>query len=297
VPRLWPGIPHVPAEPWWIEVERGTEVRLEVSRPVAARRGTVLLVHGLGGSADSGYLRLTAAAALRRGHAVARMNLRGSGGTEARSRTLYNAGQSADVGRVLAALDGAGFPRPLSAFGFSLGGNVVLRWAGTAGGEAIADRLAGVNAPIDLAHCASVLERPSNWVYQLYFVSLLCGQLRRVRRVRPVPGPAANPFRVRTLRRFDGLWTAPDAGHPSAEAYYAWASAAGHLHAVRVPTLLLSAANDPFVPLASFDPHREHASPSVRWLHPRRGGHLGYRQRGPESYWAAEVLLRFAEGE
>lgn len=287
----------MPSEPWWIEVEPGTEVRLEVSRPRSARRGTLLLLHGLGGSADSGYLRLTAAAALARGHAVVRMNLRNSGGTEARSRTLYNAGQSADAGRVLAALDGAGFPRPLSAIGFSLGGNVVLRWAGTAGEGVLADRVAGVNPPVDLLRCAETLERPANWGYQAYFVSLLCAQIRRVRRIRPLPGPPADPFRVRTVRRFDGWWTAPDAGLPSAEAYYAWASAGEHLSGVRVPALVLSAANDPFVPLAAFDRYRGTASPHVRWLHPRRGGHVGYRQRGPQPFWAAGTLLDFMEGE
>ena len=262
-------------------------MRVEVSRPAAAARGTVLLLHGMGGSAESGYLRHTAAAALARGFAAVRMNFRNCGGTEARCRTLYNAGQSEDVGRVLRALDGGGFPRPLVAVGFSLGGNLILRWAGTAGQGAIADRVAGVNAPVDLQRCCEALERPGNWPYQAFFVALLCGQIRRVRRLRPVPGPPAFPALIRTVRRFDHLFTAPDAGLPSAEAYYAWASASSHLREVRVPALVLSAANDPFVPLEVFTPHRAAAATAVRWRHPARGGHLGDR-RG-----VTEEVLRF----
>ncbi len=271
------GVPPIASEPWWVPVEPGTEVRLEVSRPAAARRGTVLLLHGMGGSAESCYLRHTAAAALSRGFAAVRMNHRSCGGTEARCRTLANGGQSEDVGQVLRALDGAGFPRPLAAIGFSLGGNVVLRWAGIMGGEAIADRVAGVSAPVDLARCCAALERPSNWPYQAFFVSMLCRHLRRVRRVRDVAGPTAVPALIRSIRRFDGFFTAPDAGFPSAEAYYAWGSAGGYLPGVRLPGLLLSAANDPFVPPSVFAPHRAAASSSLRWLHPARGGHLGDR--------------------
>jgi predicted alpha/beta-fold hydrolase len=261
-----------------VAVEPGTEVRLEVSRPVSARRGTVLLLHGMGGSAESCYLRHTAAAALARGLAAVRMNHRNSGGTEARCRTLANGGQSEDVGQVLRALDAASFPRPLAAIGFSLGGNLVLRWAGMSGEGAIADRVAGVNAPVDLAQCCAALERPGNWAYQAFFVSSLCRYVRRVRKVRSVPGPAAVPALIRTVRRFDGFFTAPDAGLPTAEAYYTWGSAGAHLPGVRVPGLILSTGNDPFVPPTVFAPHRAAASPTLRWLHPARGGHLGDRR-------------------
>jgi predicted alpha/beta-fold hydrolase len=152
-----------------------------------------------------------------------------------------------------------------------------------------------VNAPLDLLRCCEALERPGNWIYQAYFVRVLCGQIRSVRRVRPVPGPAALPRRLRTVRRFDAAFTAPDAGFSTPEAYYAWASAGPHLPRVRVPGMVLSATNDPFVPHAAFAPYRDPASPSLRWLHPSRGGHMGYRQAGREPYWAAGALLDFVE--
>jgi predicted alpha/beta-fold hydrolase len=231
----------------------------------------------MGGSAESCYLRHTAAAALARGYVAVRMNHRSCGGTEARCRTLANGGQSDDAGEVLRALDDAGFPRPLAAIGFSLGGNVVLRWAGMAGEEAIADRVAGVNAPVDLARCCAALERPGNWPYHAFFVSMLCRHVRRVRKLRAVPGPPAVPAVIRTLRRFDAAFTAPDAGFSTAEAYYAWGSAGPHLGGVRVPGLVLSTVNDPCVPLTVFEPHRAGASPALAWRQPARGGHLGDR--------------------
>jgi predicted alpha/beta-fold hydrolase len=296
VPSLWP-VPAVAGavEQRIVRVAPDAAVRVDVSRPEGAARGTLVLLHGMGGSARSAYVLRTARLALARGFAVARVNLRNCGGTEALSRTLYNAGQHGDVGAVLADLREGGFPRPIGVAGFSLGGNLVLLHAGKAGAAIAADTIVAVNPPVDLDACLRALERPENRVYQLHFLLGLCRQIRRIRRIREVPGPAASALRIGSIRRFDTLFTAPDAGYPSAEAYYAAASAGPHLSAIAAPSLIVSAGNDPFVPPGMFEPHRSSGSPSLRFDIPERGGHLGYWQRGSPRFWAGERIVRALE--
>jgi predicted alpha/beta-fold hydrolase len=247
----------------------------------------------MSGCADSRYMLYTAREAVERGWVVARMNLRTCGGTEALSRTLYNAGQSDDVGEVLDAFAGAGesFPRPWFVAGFSLGANVVLRYAGRAGAAAPVAGFVAVNPPVDLADCLRDLELPRNRVYQGHYVRKLCEHLRRVRRVRGWPDHDPRPREIRTVRRFDDRYTALDAGFPSSAEYYAWASSGPYLAAVRRPTLVLSAANDPFVPLRLFEPHR--GLRAIRFVHPEAGGHCGYWQRGRPRNWAARAVVTF----
>ena len=292
-PALLPG-PRLPAPDRVhdVPVAAGTSVRMLVSHPGSVPRGTLLLVHGLGGSAHSRYIRRTAAQALERGYAVARLNLRNCGGTEALATTLYNAGQSGDADAALAALESLDCPRPHALVGFSLGGNIVLRYAGLSGSGCRADAVIGVNPPVDLERCLRALERPANRIYQEYFVSYLCDQIRRIRSVRALPGPPATRRTIRTVRGFDEAFTAPDGGYADAAEYYRVASAGPTLAAIRRPAWILSAADDPFVPVAMFDGHDgEH----VRRAHPATGGHVGYWRSARPRFWAAAAALAFLD--
>jgi predicted alpha/beta-fold hydrolase len=292
IPTRWPApaLPG-PTETLDVPVADRSAVRLRIDRPDAAAKGTLLLIHGMGGSADSKYMRHSATQALARDWTVARMNLRNCGATEALSQTLYNAGQSDDVGYVLDALTEARCPHPLAAMGFSLGGNILLRYAARAEHDCRADAVAAINPPIDLERCASELERPVNRLYQLYYVKQLRAQLDAVLRVRELTWAPPRPNRIRSVREFDDLYTAPDAGYPTAEAYYAASSAGPCLGQMRRPALILSAANDPFVPAEIFSAH--HGLATIRFIHPERGGHCGYWQSRAPHYWAAQLALDF----
>ena len=296
VPALLParGI-GVEEEARIVEVEPGSRIRVLIARPAGKARGTVTMIHGLGGCADSRYLRRTARIALARGWVVVRVNLRNCGGTEALSGTLYNAGQSGDAGRVLEEQESAGLPRPFALAGFSQGGNLVLRYAALEGPACRADAVVGVNPPVDLEACVLSLEEPRNAFYHAYFTLRLCRLLQRIRKARPVPGPPADFWAIRTVRRFDDRFTAPDAGFASAADYYRVSSARPHLEALRVPTLLLSALDDPFVPARIFETLRGTAAGRLRLLQPGGGGHVGYwRSRRPR-FWAGQVALDFVE--
>jgi hypothetical protein len=277
-----------------VPVATGTQVRIVVTLPSVAPRGTLLAIHGLSGSAESGYMRRTAVQAHARGWAVVRINLRNCGGTEALAATFYNAGQSDDADAVLRAIEEKGLPRPYVLLGFSLGGNIALLYAGLSGSACRADAVCGVNPPVELPVCIDAIERSGNALYHAYFTRSLCAQLRRIRRVREVPGPEATPDTIGGVRGFDDLFTAPDAGYASAADYYRGASAGAVLTGVKRPALILSAQDDPFVPVSMFDAHRA-ASIGLRFVHPHRGGHCGYWAARRPRFWAAEAALLFFE--
>jgi predicted alpha/beta-fold hydrolase len=283
-----------PVETIDVPVAAGTRVRIALTLPKGTPRGTLLTIHGLGGSAESGYMRRTAVQAHARGWAVARLNLRNCGGTEALSETLYNAGQSDDADAALQALEAKGLPRPYVLLGFSLGGNIAMRYAGLTGNTCRADAVCGVNPPVDLPLCVAAIERAGNALYNAYFTRGLCAQLRRIRRVREVPGPQASFRTIGGIRAFDELFTAPDAGYASATDYYRGASAGPVLSGIRRPALILSAQDDPFVPVSMFEAHRA-ASTSLRFSHPHAGGHCGYWGVRWPRFWAADAALRFFE--
>jgi predicted alpha/beta-fold hydrolase len=293
VPSLWTGpAVHGAAERHVVRVSDDSSVRVDINRPGGAVYGTLVLVHGMCGDSESAYMRRTARLFLQSGWVTARMNLRNCGGTEALSGTLYNAGQSGDLARVFEYLQEGQFPRPFAAAGFSLGGNIVLLYSGRTGDDCLADAVAAVNPPIDLEACARAIEAPENGLYQAYYVFRLCRQMKRIARLRPSSvSPLPDPREVRTVRRFDEIYTAPDGGFDSADQYYALSSAAPTLSNVRRPAMVLSALDDPFVPPRMFAPHR--GNPRLRVLQPRRGGHCGYWQVGTPRFWAAEAILQF----
>ena len=262
--------------------------------PVPAR-GTVLVVHGLGGSARSRDAVRTAEQALARGWNVARVNLRNCGGTEALASTLYNAGQSDDIGHVLAALERERLARPFGVISFSLGANQTLLHAAEVGADCSADAMVAINPPVDLGAVGRAIRRPENVGYQLKYTRSLCQLLDRIRAHREVPGPTVSWWKLRSVRRFDELYTVPDAGHPDVDTYYAAASSGPRLGAITLPTLVLSAANDPIVQVEAFEEYRTPSGHAVQFEHPASGGHCGYWQRGQPRAWAPGRALDFLE--
>jgi predicted alpha/beta-fold hydrolase len=274
-----------------IRVSEDSSVAVDLNRPGRAPLGTLVLVHGMCGNSESAYMRRTARLALHAGWVTARMNLRNCGGSEHLSSTLYNAGQSGDLARVFEDLHVHEFPRPFAAAGFSLGGNIVLLYAGRSGDRCLADAVVAVNPPIDLEACAKAIGAPSNRIYQAYYVLRLCRQLKRIAAVRPAVGPTPVPTKIRSVRRFDEIYTAPDGGFGSSAEYYAKSSAAPTLSDLRRPAMVLSALDDPFVPSEMFTPHLGNSW--LRVVQPLRGGHCGYWQSGTPRFWAAQAILQF----
>lgn len=265
----------------------GEPFSLELVDPVAGRVGltgflhapaaaTTLLValHGLGGSIESSYLKRFASAAVGRGYACLRLDLRGAGGDSA---DFYHAGLTSDLAAVLAAPGLAGFSQVVLV-GFSLGGQLALRWAGEleSGGDARLAAVVGVCSPLDLDLGAGAIDGWPNAPYRAWILSGLRELADRVERFRPLPVDRAARRRIATIREWDARLVAPRWGFDSAEDYYRKVSAAGTLGGIRRPSWIVLSANDPMVPPATVEAALTLASPAVEVGWTSRGGHVGF---------------------
>ncbi len=259
----------------------------------------LVIVHGLEGSSDSNYARGIAEKAFHRGFHVVRMNQRNCGPSEQLTPTLYNSAMSGDYRAVLEELANAdGFEQVFFA-GYSMGGNLVTKMAGEYGTNA-PRALRGVCTvcpAIDLAACSAALERRENFIYQRRFVTGLLSRYARKRKLFPQRYPGEPPKRIRTVREFDEAVIAPHFGYRDADDYYDQASAKRVVVDVRVPVLMITAQDDPFVPYASFFAARISENPAIRFLAQRHGGHCGFisRHSGTERFWAEQRIVEFCE--
>ena len=258
---------------------------------------TLLLVHGFEGCGDSHYMLGIADKAWRTGLNVIRLNQRNCGGTEHLTPTLYHSGMSDDFAAVvceLAAKDGL---HDIWAAGYSMGGNLVLKMAGeTCGRLSSLQGLVAVSPNIDPAACVEALERPANWLYQHHFLTGMKARVRRKAIHFPNKFDLTLLSRVSTLREFDDRFTAPFGGFQDAADYYERVGARHVLGRIRVPTLILTAQDDPFIPFRTFMTPAVQANSSITLLAPEQGGHCGFFQRhrpDEDCYWAENRLVEW----
>jgi uncharacterized protein len=297
--NYWPRtleLGRFPVERRLFETEPDVRVLVLSQLPESAPRGQIVMVHGLEGSSEAGYARSMAQHALEAGFATHRFNMRSCGGTESLARTNYHAGQTADLLAVLREFR-AEIAVPLFLVGFSLGGNVALKLAGELGDAAV-DLIAGlcaVSTPIDLAACVERLEHPSNFVYQWRFLNRLKERVRRRARQWPDLYSADGLEEVKTVYEFDDRFTARFFGFGSAANYYTTQASRNFLDAIRVPTLLIQAKDDPLIPFAIFDHPAFRGNPNLELIAPEHGGHLGFLARGKPRFWLDGVVIEWIE--
>jgi hypothetical protein len=287
----------LPTEDRLVESRGGARLLVRASWQVGPResRPALLLVHGLGGSDSASYAVATGRHAWSLGWHVARMNMRGAGDSEALCPLLYNAGLDADVLAVFEDL--AREAAQIAVAGFSLGASLSLLALGR-GGARVPDAvrsLVAVSPPLDLAACADALERPSNRLYQRYFMGNLRGAYRRLQRRRPDLYEADRERGTTTIREYDEAITAPYGGFRSADEYYSASSAGPVLSRVSRPALLLSAWDDPMVPSESVARWPLPAAGQVERETLPTGGHVGFvaPTAAPGRFWAAERAMAF----
>lgn len=269
--------PSPPSTTRVISLPDGDQLALEVSTPATWQptHPTVVLIHGLCGCHASPYMIRMAHKLWRSGIRAVRMNLRGCGSGEGLARQPYHSGRSGDVLAVLADLRHGAPHSPVTAIGFSLGGNLLLKLAGelqTAAATYLQQAIA-VSPPADLAASVRTFSQPSNRIYEWRFIRLLKAAVA-ARHARFPDLPAISLPKRLSLYEFDNLYTAPLCGFADADDYYARSSAAPLVPQISIPCRILFAADDPLIDTTTFDAMT--LPSNVQIYHTIRGGHLGF---------------------
>ncbi|HSQ04542.1 MAG TPA: alpha/beta fold hydrolase [Burkholderiales bacterium] len=255
-------------------------LRIEGTRPTSrltphASRPLVVLFHGLEGSSHSHYALSLMHAVRNRGWSGVVVHFRGCSGELNRLPRAYHSGDSAEIDWVLRRLAHGG--APIYAVGVSLGANALLKWLGERGTEAasLVRRAAAISAPFDLTAAGNALDCGFNLVYTRHFLRSM--RRKAIAKLAFHRGlyEAAAVARAHTLRAFDDLVTAPLHGYRDTDDYWTRASSKPLLTRIAVPTLLVNAQNDPFLPRAAL-PLSHEVSPSVSVEFPEEGGHVGF---------------------
>ena len=278
--------PQFERERW--ETPDGDFVDCDWQRLGGPQRPLLVLFHGLEGGSASHYSQAFASHARQLGWDFALPHFRGCSGELNLAPRAYHSGDYIEVGWMLQQLH-ARHPGPLLAAGVSLGGNALLRWGQEAGREARrrVRALAAVSAPLDLAAASKAIHQGLNrLLYTRYFLHTMVPKALRKLEQHPGLFDRALLLRATSLEAFDDCITAPLHGFANARDYYERSSAGRRLHKLRVPTLVLNARNDPFVPVASLPQQFELGKGPVTLWQPQDGGHVGF----PTGQWPATAL-------
>jgi predicted alpha/beta-fold hydrolase len=263
-----------------------------------AAQPLLLLFHGLEGSSSSHYATALMAAVKARGWTGVVSHFRGCSGEPNRLPRAYHSGDSDEVDWVLRRLRQQHPKRTIYVAGVSLGGNALLKWLGEREFLAadIINAAASVCPPLDLAICGHHLGRGFNKVYTQHFLNTL--KAGAAAKLKQFPGifDLSRMRRARNLYEFDDVVTGPLHGYLGADDYWKRASAKPLLRGIRVPTLLLNAQNDPFLPAHAL-PHDNELSVKVLADYPREGGHVGFVSGSLPGRldWLPQRLLHFFE--
>jgi predicted alpha/beta-fold hydrolase len=272
----------------YIQTEPDVKIMVDSYDPLFKPRCEIVLVHGLEGSGESGYMISLSHAALNAGFAVHRFHMRTCGGTEELCQTLYHAGLTSDL---ISFVQQNRSRQPVFLAGFSLGGNVALKAAAEAEPGLIAG-VATVAAAIDLAACSQRVGARENRMYQSRFVARMKARLERT-------GRYSKDLldQCRTVYDIDDRITAPSFGFGNADRYYTEQSSLPLLARLRVPALLIAAKDDPLVPFASYRDPAITRNPNLQVIAPDHGGHIGFISRRKPRFWADRVILDWIESQ
>jgi predicted alpha/beta-fold hydrolase len=281
------------------EVEPGSRVlarcRWQVNR---ADHGTLVMWHGMEGSTESAYMLTTAEKAYRAGFNVVRVNVRNCGGTDHLTPTLYHAGLTNDLRVIIEELIRIDRLPAIMVAGFSLGGNMTLKLAGEYGDEPPAEvkAICAISPSVDLRTSTTLMARRRNWIYQQSFLKRLKMRIRKKAEQFPERYDASDLRQIKSVEQFDNRYVAPAFGFADANDYYAKASALGFIARIRIPTLIIHAQDDPFIPFAPLLDPSVAANPYVMLVAPRLGGHVAFLSAGSASedrFWAENRLIDF----
>jgi predicted alpha/beta-fold hydrolase len=300
---LWPLRPRdrTGDEERLFQVEPGSQVmarcRWQSNR---AEHPTLVMWHGMEGSTASAYMVSTADKAFRVGFNIVRVNVRNCGGTEHLSPTLYHGGLTHDARVVIEELiEKDRLPR-LFVAGFSLGGNMVLKLAGEYEDNPPPEILGicAVSPSVDLRASTSHMALRRNWIYQQDFLRRLKNRIRRKAKLFPDLYDISGLGDIHSIEEFDDRFIAPAFGFADARDYYAKASSLRFIERIRIPTLIIHAEDDPFIPFAPLRDPSIAANPYVLLMATKQGGHVAFlsaNSQDEDRFWAENRLVEFCQ--
>lgn len=257
----------------------------------------ILILHGLEGSINSPYAKGMLQAIDNEGWRGVFMHFRGCSGEPNRLPRNYHSGDTEDVHYIINLLRRREPKTLMAAIGYSLGGNVLLKWLGETGVENPLKAAIAVSVPFELHKAAERIQRGFSRFYQWYFIKCLRNRLSKKLRHVHTPIDASILFQVQTMREFDEKFTAPLHGFSNADEYYSIASSRQYLRKIRVPTLVVHAKDDPFM-TEDIIPGPDEVSPHVTLEITPAGGHVGFvtgKYPWNTHYWLEERVPDFLQ--
>ena len=300
VPSLWRTVPGVAYRRERLELPDGDFLNLDWSHLPEMRPtdGLVIVSHGLEGDASRPYMLGMVRALNRAGFDALAWNYRSCGGEMNRLLRSYHLGDTDDLDLVLRHALATGRYRRVYLVGFSAGGNVTLKYLGENAARVPAEvqRAAVFSVPTDLRASSVHIGRLQNQVYLRRFLKSLRLKVRAKAELLPGQIDLTGIEDLRDFQEFDSRYTAPMHGFASADAYYQHASSGRYLSGIRVPTLLVNAQNDPFLPASCFPRDVAAASPFVFLETPPEGGHVGFAESNGD-YYSERRAVEFLTAE
>lgn len=289
-----------PAEERLFDVEPGIQILCHCHWQAERRTAlTVIVVHGLEGSVESGYMIGTGSKAWAEGMNVVRMNMRNCGDTEHLGPSLYNSSMSADVGVVVKTLIADEQLAAIALVGYSMGGNLVLKLLGEWGADTPRQVKAGVGVSpaMDLAASADALHDLANRVYEYRFLRSLGKRVRRKAALYPGLYDVNYLRGLRSIRDFDEQITARYCGFAGAQDYYERAAAANVIDRIAIPTLVLHSEDDPFIRVLPATRQKLENNPNITFVETATGGHCAFlaERNGYDGRWAERQTVRFIQ--
>jgi hypothetical protein len=256
-------------------------------------RPLVVLIHGLTGSAASDYVVSTARHLMAQGYPVLRLDLRGAGAAQKVSAGRYHAGRSEDLAAALQALPDSLPGNGLILVGYSLGGNMLLKFLGESAHGIDVLAAVSVSAPFDLAISSARIRAPRNWFYHRH----LLGNIKEEALAPSAdlsPGERQAIASCRTIRDFDEVFIAPRHGFAGADDYYARCSARAYVAGIAVPTMVIHALDDPWIPRAAYDQVDWTKLKQLRLVLTPSGGHVGFHDAASPVPWHDRAIAQVA---
>ena len=254
----------------------------------------IVLIHGLTGCEDSAYILASAAFHLARGRRVLRLNLRGAGPSRRTCGGHYHGGCAPDIRDALAALDPGTMGEGLFPVGYSLGGNVLLRFLADHASSFPVVGAAVVSAPIEPALAARRIMSRRNAVYHARFIKRMKAE-STADGARLTEDERRAIDRAQTVYEFDRDFVGPRNGYAGADDYYADTAGRRFIPAIAVPTLLIHARNDPWIPADPYEALLDRCPPAVKLLLTDAGGHVGFHGRGAREAWHDRCVDAFLD--